>query len=221
MSEIAARRHPISAVAARREALTKDLETKKAYLKTLQEELKSAAGVDKNRLLWMINSEAASVEHARQNLDSFENPIVLPHLKLVNLTVQFHPDNKEFDVTVWVNNDGILSALGSFELDLSVSYTSEYIPGGPNLTTDVVSPKTTPESTDLEPGDTAPFVFPNFPYVPDPNPNSPGALYTFDVLLFAGPDGVVANQRMHVEYYLKPPRIPRPIVPVPPVAAPF
>ena len=210
MSETAARTRPMSAIATRREALTKDLETNKASLSALHEELKSATGADKNRLLWMIKNEAASVGQAQKNLDSFENPIVLPHLKLARVTVEFHPDNKEFDATVWVNNDGILPALGSFELDLSVTFDT--YEQDPPLHESHVYPKTTPDSTDVQPGGTNPFLYPNIPFIT--KPGSANALYTFDVLLYAGPGGVVADQNLHVQFLLRPPLIPRPIVPV-------
>jgi hypothetical protein len=205
-----AKSHPLSAIAAQREALTRDLETKKAFLKTLHHELKSATAADKNRLLWMIKTGTASVEQAQKNLGSFENPIVLPHLKLAGITLKFHPDYRAFDATVWVNNDGILPALGSFELDLSVSF---YTYGqDPPLYDNAVYSKTTPDSTDVQPGGTNPFLYPNIPFVT--KPGSPSALYTFDVLLFAGPDGVVADQNLHEQFQLQPPRIPRPIVSV-------
>jgi hypothetical protein len=51
---------------------------------------------------------------------------------------------------VWVKNEGILPALGSFELDLSVTYYD--YSQDPPLQVNRVSPTTTPQSTDVQPG---------------------------------------------------------------------
>ena len=212
MSESAARSRSLSVIASQREALTKDLATKKAVLATLQEQLKSATGTDRHRLQWMIKNETPAVNQAQQALDSFETPVVLPVLKLAGINIQFHPDKQQFDAIVRVANDGILPALGSFELDLSVTY---YIyDQDPPLEVDAVYPMTTPDSTDVQPGGTNPFVFPNIPFVPKPGSRPLSALYTFDVLLFAGPHGDVADQNLHVQFLLRPPIIPRPIISV-------
>jgi len=211
MSDTATRRQPISAVAEKREALTKDLEAKKAYLGSLRHELSSATGADKNRLLWMIKSEAQSVQVAQKALESFESPIVIPQLRLAGIAITFHNDRKAFDVAVLLNNDGILPALGSFELDLSVSYIVDYTQGPP-LYRDDVFPKTTPQSTDIQPGGTNRFPYPNIPFIP--NPDTGNALYTFDVLLYAGPDGVVADQSLHEQFLLRPRIVPVPVLPV-------
>jgi hypothetical protein len=93
MTDTAARRQPESTMTVRREALTKDLETKAASLAALRKEVQAATGADKSRLLRMIKSEAASAEQARKNLELFENPIVLPQLKLAGLSIWFHVDN--------------------------------------------------------------------------------------------------------------------------------
>lgn len=212
MSESAARSRSLSVIASQREALTKDLETKKAAMATLQEQLKSATGVDRHRLQWMIKNQAPAVKQAQQSLDAFESPVVLPVLKLAGLTVQFHADNQRFDAIVRVNNDGILPALGSFELDLSVTYYT--YDQDPPLEHDDFFPMTTPDSTDVQPGGTNPFVFPNIPFVPKPGSRPLSALYTFDVLLFAGPHGDVADQNLHVQFLLRPPVLPRPIISV-------
>jgi hypothetical protein len=215
MPETAAQTHRSSAVEARRQLLTGQLESDSATLAALQGELKSATGVDKNRLLWMIKDQTASVENARTNLESFEKPIVLPKLRLTKIGVSFHSDNKQIDAVVWVNNDGIFPVLGSFELDLSVAF---YTYGqDPPLLEDLAFQTQTPDSTDIQPGGTNPFVFPNIPFVTKPGSSS--AIYTFDALLFAGPDGVVGDQTMHVQYSLKPLLVPRPIVAVLPVEA--
>jgi hypothetical protein len=196
-----------------RDALTRDLEAKAASLTALRKEAQAATGADKNRLLWMIKNEAAATETARRNLELFETPILLPHLKLAGLSTWFHLDNQEFDVIIWVNNDSILPALGSFELDLSVTY-DDYSQDPP-LHVNRVFPSMTPDSTDVQPGGTNPFIFHNIPFVTKPGSGS--ALYTFDVLLLAGPDGVVADQNLHEVRLMKPPLIPRPF-PLPPLA---
>jgi len=218
MSEIAAKRQPESAVAVRSEVLTKDLEAKAASLGALQEEVRSATGPDKNRLLFMIKNETIAVAGARRNFDSFVNAIALPQLKLAGISVWFHPDNAAFDVYVWVQNDGILPSLGSFELDLSVTYISDYSQSPP-LYADGVFPMTTPDSTDIQPGVINTFVFQNIPFIPQPGTGTARfagtAVYTFDVLLFAGPDGVVGDDTLHSQMLLRPPRITRPF-PLPP-----
>jgi len=140
-------------------------------------------------------------------------PIILPQLKLVRLTFQFHRDNKQFDVTVWVNNPGILPALGSFELDLSATYTDYSSGDSPPPQINSVFPKTTPESTDVQPGGTNPFVYPNIPFIAEPGKAT--ADYVFDVLLFAGPGGVVGDDNLHEEYkQFKPPLFQRPPIPI-------
>jgi hypothetical protein len=158
----------------------------------------------------MIRNESAAVEQAQKNLDAFESPIVIPQLTIARLTIEFHLDNRQFDATVWVNNPGILPSLGSFEIDLSVGYYT--YDQDPPLYVDGVFNMTTLDSSDVQPGGTNPFVFPNIPFVT--RPGTASALYTFDVQLYAGPNGVVADQTLHLQFNLRPPRIPRPVVPV-------
>jgi hypothetical protein len=210
MSESAARGKKLSAVASERESLTRELDTRKGVLSSLHEELKSATGTDKNRLMWMIRNQSAAVEQAQKNLEAFETPVIIPQLKIARLEIGFHPDNARFDATVWVNNPGILPSLGSFEIGLSVAYYT--YDQDPPLYVDEAADLTTPDSTDVQPGGTNPFVIGSFPFVT--KPGSASALYTFDVLLVAGPNGVVADQTLHLEFNLQPPRFHRPIVPL-------
>lgn len=210
----AAHSHGVSAVQLQREALARDLESKRAVLTSLQEEMKSVTDTDRNQLLWMIKNQTAAVEQARKNMEVFVTPLVIPQLKLAGITIQFQPNHTQFNATVLVNNDGIVPAAGSFELDLSVGYYT--YDQDPPLYVDAVYPSTTPASTDIQPGATSPFVFPNIPFVT--KPGSPNALYTFDVLLFAGPDGEFGDQSLHEQFLLQPRVFPRPIVQVPPPA---
>ena len=200
----------MSAIVARRQALIEDLKAKRTSLSELQTELKSSTGADKNRLLSMMKSEMKSVKEAQESLDDFNNaPLVLPELKVAALTIEFHPDNTHFDATLWVTNDSPLPALGSFELDLSVAYYT--YDQDPPLRVDDVFPTITPDSTDVQPGGTNPFVYPNCVFVT--KRGSRNALYTFDVLLYAGPDGVAGNDTKHWVKWLQPPLITQPTRP--------
>jgi hypothetical protein len=209
---VATRSGSPSPVAQQRQALIKDLESKNASLNSLQEELGSAKGAERAHLASKVKQEAASFQASLKTLDLLEQGIVLPHLQLSGLTIWFHPDGTQFNATVWVNNNSILPALGSFELDLSAGfYTYEQ---DPPLYVNETFPTITPDSTDVQPGGANPFFFSNIPFVTKPGTAS--ALYTFDVLLFAGPEGVVADQNLHQQFLLRRPIFPRPVLPVGP-----
>jgi hypothetical protein len=217
MSEATTRSGLVSKIAQERKTLTSDFASKNASLSALQKELKSSSGAEKDRLLSTVKQAASSVQLAMNRIDLFETQILLPHLQLAGITIYFpFADRTEFETTVWVRNNGILPALGSFELDLSVSYyTYEQ---DPPLLVNANYSMTTPDSMDIQPGAKMPFLFPNVAFVT--KPGSASALYTFDVLLYAGPDGVVADQNLHQQFLLRPPRVgvPRPIWPVSPPA---
>lgn len=208
MPDTSLRPHPVSAVTLRRETLTKDLQTKENQLRTLNGEMKSITGADRDRLLWMIQDQAAAVKQARANLERFESPIVLPQLSLDGLALKFKDNNKLFNATVWVKNTGILNAIGSFSVTVSVTFTSDYSQSPP-LTSNLTFPMNASDSSDIQPGNRLPFTTGDIPFVPQPGIS--GARYTFDILLFAGPDGVVANQSLHQNVWVTLPLFEQPI----------
>ena len=149
MPETVLRPHLLSAVALRRETLTRDLQEKEHHLRVLNGEVEAITGTDRNRLLWMIKDQETAVEQARKNLGRFESPIVLPQLALDGFAFKFKNNNKVFNATVWVKNVGILAAIGTFSVTVSVTFTSDYSPNPP-LTSNDTFPMNAAASSDIQ-----------------------------------------------------------------------
>jgi hypothetical protein len=135
----------------------------------------------------------------------------LANLRPVKVSVWFHADNQKFDATLWITNDGTAPALGSFEITFGYSYYDHS--QDPPLMVYHERKMQTPGTTDVQPGGTNPFEFPDIAYIRDPG--STRAPYTFyasvdDLGQIAESDD--ADNDLTVNLWLRPPLVPRPKV---------
>ena len=133
----------------------------------------------------------------------------MPNLHPTKVTVWFHPDNKQFDATLWINNDGADPALGAFRIDFGYAYY-DYSQDPPLYETHERFVET-PGATDIQPGGTNPFYFTNIPYVRKSGARS--ALYTFWAIVDEEnqiPESDEGDNMLTQMSALKPPLVPRP-----------
>jgi hypothetical protein len=131
------------------------------------------------------------------------------NLTPMRVTTWFHPDNKKFDATLLVTNNGDEPAGGEFEITFGYSYYD--YSQDPPLMVYRERQENTPLSMNVQPGGTYPYVFPDIPYVRKPGVTT--APYTFFALVDS--DGAIAESDEYDNDLtqmstLRPPRVARP-----------
>lgn len=192
------------------QSLADRLEEKQALLRSLREELISTTGAQRSHLQFLIRSLIQSIGETRNSLDLCLNPPEpLPNLRPVDVRVWFHGDNKAFDATLLITNDGAVPAQHAFKIIFGYSYFS-YTQDPPLF---VYHERTlaVPGSLPIQPGDTYPFVFPDIRF--EHKTGDLMAPYTFYALVDSEGQVHESNEQdnqLQTIKVIRPPRFPNP-----------
>jgi hypothetical protein len=183
--------------------LADKLEEQQALLRGFREELISATGAQRAQLQSLIRSLQQLIGETRHSLElCIHPPEPRPNLRAVDVRVWFHADNKAFDATLLITNDGGAPAQHAFKivfgyLDPSGAYHER------NLSVLGALP--------LQPGDTYPFVFPDIAF--EKKQGNVMAPYTFYALVDADDQIQESNEidnSFQTTKVIRPPRFPHP-----------